>query len=288
MESFRFEPLGQVNLTYGEIQVVPGNGSHQFRMPIDVIGSWLDKDGATTAQVLTTGRVWVDRAGPRWVGELGTQVITVRGFAVSHDLVLSVTDDQLVALERGRTDGDVRFQIDLQVMLLSAPEGVHPERRTQIAFRVPASRWVELLDALGSEVAIVLRVPAPLSQPDFKLVTDDSTERTASLVQAAADLRDARLKLRNHQWRDSVAACRHVLDVIARMTSIPAENRLNQAKKRRPQDERLAAMYYATQSMIHAAHHPVDEDVAPFMWNRPMAEAVVASTAALLRAYTAG
>ena len=35
---------------------------------------------------------------------------------------------------------------------------------------------------------------------------------------------------------------RHVLDVIAKMTSIPAENQLNQAKKRRPQDERLAAM----------------------------------------------
>ena len=78
---------------------MPGNGSHQFRIPIGIIGSWLDKDGADSVQVLTTGRVWVDRAGPRWVGELGTQVITVRGYAVSHDLVLSVTDDQLVALD---------------------------------------------------------------------------------------------------------------------------------------------------------------------------------------------
>jgi hypothetical protein len=47
-------------------------------------------------------------------------------------------------------------------------------------------------------------------------------------------------------------------------------------------------MFYATQSMIHAAHHPVDEDVPPFTWNRPIAEAILASTAALLRAYTAG
>jgi hypothetical protein len=288
MESFRFEPLGQVNLTYSDIQVIPGNSSHQFRIPIDVIGSWLDKDGANTAQVLATGRVWVDRPGPRWVGELGTQVITVRGYAVSHDLLLDVTDDQLIALERGRTDGDVRFQIDLQVTLLSAPDGVHPERQTQIAFRVTPSRWVEILDALGSEVAIVLRVPSPLSEPGFELVKDDATERAASLVQAAADLRDARAKLRNHQWRDAVGACRHVLDVISKLSSIPAYDRIPTARRRRSQDERWAAMFYATEGMIHAAHHGADEGIAPFTWNRPSAEAVVASTAALLRAYTAG
>jgi hypothetical protein len=145
MESLRFEPLGQVNLTFDDIQVLPGNGSHQFRIPISLIGSWLDKDGADTAQVLTTGRVWVDRAGPRWVGELGTQVITVRGYAVSHDLLIDVTDDQLVALERGRTDGDLRFQVDLQVTLLNAPEKVYPVKQSQIAFRVTASRWGSFL-----------------------------------------------------------------------------------------------------------------------------------------------
>lgn len=66
-------------------------------------GTWLDpQDPQSNAQALLTGTVWTEQPSFRWVAGLEAQVVTLRGYAAGEELVVSLTDDQLICLERAR------------------------------------------------------------------------------------------------------------------------------------------------------------------------------------------
>jgi hypothetical protein len=285
--SVNFNPLGQIHLTFGDIHLSPGSAGHLVTMPVKVICTWLPVEPSTAnAQALVMGTVWTDQPYFRWLAGLEPQVVVIRGYPVSEELVFSVSDDELIAVERARGDGDVGIIVKLQTTLLSPPEGVHPVAQVDAQVRIPRARWLELLDQVGSEVGINLRVPSPLTDSADVPPPSISADSEASLSQAAARLRQARADLRNHSWEHCVATCRKALENVALLASVPsARSVFSIAAEQRTQDQRWAAIYHDVKSMASAAHHD-DATTEDFVWSRADAEAILAATAGLLLRFT--
>lgn len=286
--SLRFLPLGQIHMSFGDVHLTPGSGTHRLVFPIKVAGTWLDPDAPTSnTAALLVGTVWTSQPYFRWLAGLEPQVLTVRGFAVGEELVLSLSDEQLIALERARGEDDIVLDLKLQATLLPPYEGVHPITAEETTFRISRTRWLELLDQVGTEVGILLRVPSPLTDSSTTPPPAASAEDAASLAQATARLRQARAELRDHQWEHCVATCRRVLENLARLVDLPSATVVSKIKAEdRTQDERWATIYYDVKSMASAAHHD-DSTTGGFSWNRADAEALLAVTAGLLTRYTA-
>lgn len=285
--SLRFLPLGQIHMAFGDVHLTPGSGTHRLVLPIKITGTWLDPDAPTSiTAALLVGTAWTSQPYFRWLAGLELQVLTLRGFAVGEELVLSLSDEQLIALERARGEGDIVLTLKLQATLLPPYEGVHPITAEEISFRISGTRWLELLDQVGTEVGILIRVPSPLTDSALELAPAASAEDAASLAQATARLRQARADLRDHQWEHCVATCRRVLENLARLVSLPSATALSKIKPEdRTQDQRWATIYHDVKSMASAAHHD-DTTTDGFSWTRADAEAVLAATAGLLARYT--
>jgi hypothetical protein len=285
--SLRYGTLGFVSLTVGDVRISPGTGTHRLAFPIKVTGSWLNPDEPdSNAPTLLTGSVWTDQPNLRWLAPVPVQVLTVRGYEVGGELSIDLGDDQLIALERARGQADLSLVLNLQATLLSSDPGVYPVADEQVQFRIPAGRWLELLDQAGSEVGIVLRVPSPLTDSALDGPPAASAADVASLSQATARLRQARTELRDQQWEHCVATCRRVLENVARLSSLPSYGEVSKvAATDRTKNQRWAAIYYDVKSMTSAAHHD-DGTTAGFTWTRVDAEALLAATGALLVRYT--
>lgn len=286
--SLRFPPLGQIHMAFGDVHITPGYATHRVVLPVKITGTWLDPEAPTSnTAALLVGTVWTSQPYFRWLAGLEPRVLTVRGFAVGEEVVLSLSDEQLIALERARGQDDIVLNLKLQATLLPPYEWVHPISEEETSFRISRTRWLELLDQVGTEVGILIRVPSPLIDSASELAPAASAEDTASLAQATSRLRQARAELRDHQWEPCVATCRRVLENVARLVRLPSATALSKIKPvDRSQDQRWAAIYYDVKSMASAAHHD-DNTTDGFSWNRADAEAVLAATAGLLARYTA-
>lgn len=289
MASLRFLPLGQIHISLGEIHLTPGVANHRLVLQTQMTGTWLDgQDPGTNAQALLTGTIWTEQPSFRWIAGLETQVATLRSYAAAEDLVISLTDDQLICLERARGQNDVVLRLKLQATLLSPPDGVHPVAHEELSVRILSTRWLELLDQAGTEVGVLIRVPSPLTDSALAVPPAASNEDAASLAQATARLRQARAELRDQQWEHCVATCRRVLENISRLADIPsAKSVADTPAAQRNQEQRWAAIYHDVKGMANAAHHD-DSTTEGFSWSRADAEAILAATAGLLGRYTGG
>ena len=286
--SLSFHPLGQVHLALGDVHVSPGWGTHRMTLPIQVTGTWLSSEETkATTPVLLIGTVWTDQPSFRWVAGIEPQVLAVRGYQVGEELVISLSDEQLIALEGARGDGDITFILKLQATLLTPLEGVHSVAHEETTLRIPRARWMELLDQVGSEVGVLIRVPSPLTDSALEQPPTASAEDATSLSQATARLRQARAELRDGQWEHCVATCRRVLENVGRLTMLPAAKSVNSSPaEQRTQEQRWAAVFYDVKSLASAAHHD-DGTTRGFVWGRADSEAILATTAGLLRRFTA-
>jgi hypothetical protein len=257
-------------------------------VPLQVAATWLSNEQPTaTTPVLLIGSVWTDLPYFRWLGGVEPQVVALRGYPVGEELALSISDEQIIALERARGDGDVSLTIKLQVTLLASGEDVHPVVEEDVRLRIPRARWMELLDQVGSEVGILVRVPSPLTDSALERPPTTSDEDAASLTQAASRLRQARAELRDGQWEHCVATCRRVLENVGRIVNLPtAKSVASVPAEQRTQDQRWAAIFMDVKSMASAAHHD-DGTTSGFVWSRADAEAILATTAGLFRRFTA-
>lgn len=272
----RFEH-GAVHLDVGETSYLsPGVGAHRLTIPI-----WLSADGLVdggtehTTAALLTGDVAVTG---RPLAAIAPMALTLRQYRTAENLRVSLGDEQLVDLGQ-LAGGEVVLGVTVKLVLLNPPDGAHPVAETYFDHRIEAYRWNELLDQLGTHVALFLRVPAP--QP---LPADEG--ESASLAKAARRLREARDRLRDGQWENSVATCRRALDHLAALVSIPGEHVTGAiTPQNRDEEQRWAMLYHAVRDIGHAAHHD-DGTTATFRWTRADAEAVLATTGALLARYS--
>ncbi|WP_133787480.1 hypothetical protein [Kribbella sp. VKM Ac-2571] len=274
-----------VHISFDQVTLQAGNATHGVTLNFSSRATWLAPEPASeTTPMLLTGTAWVDRDGPGRLGGLQPQVVQLRGYDASEKFVLDLSDDQLIALERGRGDDGVTFRLDLQGTLLHPPDGMHPVTDEQVTVRVPGTRWMELVEQAGSEVAVLIRVPSPLRDPSLPPADGNSA---GSLTLATTRLAQARAELRDHRWEQSVGTCRKVLEILARTVKVPdADEVFNTPRRRRTQEQQWAAMYHTLKDMTHPAHHDTPH-TSQFNWSRPDAEAILAATAGLLLRYNA-
>jgi hypothetical protein len=275
---------GQIHLDVDEVYLSAGVATHRIAFKVRTRASWLDPQvPEATAPTLLLGAVWTMEPSFRWITGIDPVVFALRGYPAAEECVISLTDDQLLALERMRGEGDVQLLLKLQLALLTSATGVHPVVENETTVRISRARWMELLDQAGTEVAVLIRVRTPLTgEPS----AGDGPDGAASLSRAGARLRQARAELRDHRWEQSVATCRKVLEILKRLADIPSAKAVSAMPAQRTQLQRWAAIFHDVDSMTSAAHHH-DSTTEAFTWTRTEAEAVLGCTAALLARYTA-
>lgn len=286
--TFDYLPSGRVRFDLEGLYATAGAGAHRFALRCKSAASWLEPEPEPAgAAALLTGTVDVATRGQRWVGGLQPVLLTLRSYPVPTDLLLSVTDDQLVALDLARADGGFELVLTLQMALLEPPAGAPPVRDTQVTLPVPRGRWLDLLDQLGREVGIQIRVPSPLGSSASPSLADE--DDAASLSRTVARLRQARSQIRENQWAGAVTSCRMALDGVAALASPPLPTLASVkaiSPRERTSEQRWASLYYDAHSLASAAVHD-DEVTAGFEWSRADAEGLLAMTAALLNHYLA-
>ena len=262
-----------VLLHFGEIGLSAGVGVHRLDIGVKTHAPWLDDDA--TARVLMEGFVWLDQP-MKAVGALVPQVMTLRSYPVLERLLLTVSDEQLIAIDGAHGVSDVALRLDLQGTLLQAPATTHPTYATQVGYRVPLPRWLQLLDQVGTEVGISVRVPSPLS--DAARREGKQLGDPPSLVQAAKRLREAREQLREGRPERCVQSCRLVLE---NLNQLKPPVKVGKIPKDRSQAERWGALHEDLYSLTSAASHD-DPVTKHFSWSRADAEAVLVATAGLV------
>lgn len=280
-----FEGHGQAHIARGDIVIMPGVGSHLLHLFIETRAGWLPEKSDTKVPFALNGEIHLDSPGPKWVASLLPQALAFREYWMNEKLSWSLTDDQLIAIERTRGGDGLSLQFDLQAALLQQDSRDYPIAETQFCVRIPGEQWQRILDQAGTEVGVVLRIPSPLTDPGVLARPDLPEEERASLSRAVARLREARTELRDGRWESCVVKCRHVLETLRQLVDIPSENSVDAtAKKHRNPDQRWAAIFHAVMSLLNMAHHD-DEITMNHRWDRVEAESVLAHTAALLRKY---
>jgi hypothetical protein len=171
-----------------------------------------------------SARVYAGNTGMKWVGAVPGRVFSVRGYEVSDELVVSLTDSQLLALDAERHGHYLELIINLVGTMIHVAPGVYPSSETQLTLFIQAETWLKNLDQVGSELEIIIRVPSPLTDPG---AVPPPTSRPgdpalASRAQAVARLRQARGEIRSGQYENSVATCRLVLDSLGLLGPMPS------------------------------------------------------------------
>lgn len=281
MTTYDIGPPGRrLRMSTNDEVLRPGVAVHQLTLRINVHGSWLDSsDSQTSAAVIVEGTV--EGGSPRRpLSEIKARVMNLRSFPINEQLVVLLSDDQLLQLEVDRRDGDVELQLDLSATFLNLPPGEYPTYDTQIVYRIPARRWLELMDSAGRLIGITVRVPSPLT--DSATGGQEPGDAEPSLARAGKRLREARAALRDANPEACVRLCRHVLDSM-RLFAPPlsAEAVRKTPPQSRTEPQRWSALFHDLYSLASAASHD-DNVTADFGWSREDAQAILAATAGLL------
>jgi len=271
---------GRVRLDFDDAHLIRGIGVHALSLSYRSSADWLPMaDGTFTQAAMLTGSV---RAGATvaWLGAIAPTALALRERGGTGSVLVTLSEEQIDALGR-ESARDVELRFTLQLSLVSPPPGVHPVAETELGYRITADRWSAMLDQLGTALAIYLRVPAPLGAR----ATSDLGE-APSLTRAVSRLREAHDRARDQQWAEAVSTCRSALEELRMLVDLPAESRTRETKpQNRAEDVRWAALFYAVKGLADAASHN-DAITSEFRWSRASADAVVASTGALLAHYS--
>lgn len=284
--TIRYGGQGNIQLDFEQVHLHRGLVAHRFVVQTRAHAEWLTSAREQAVEtMLLTGQVGLDFPPNGFVAPLAAQVMTLYGSPSGTELSFSVTEEQLIAIERARGENYVRLRVDLQTTLLAPAVGVVPVQFNQAVITIDTSRWHHLLEQAGTEVGVLIRVRSSLTEPDLGTVDPDSAEG-ASLSRATAQLRRARGLLSDHNWQGCVEACRKVLENLGRLQpDMPSAEAVAAIKaKQRNQEQRWAAVFHDVMSLTSAAHHD-DPVTIPFTWRRSEAEALLAASAGLLSMY---
>jgi len=283
--TFSFAPLGQISFVLDNPQLQAGAGSSRLSIPFKTLAGWVDRESKEIIPLFLTGSVWLEPSsvGHRWLAALASQTLSVRGYHVNEELSVSLTDEQVIAIEELRgAHGDVNLRLHLQATWLTPPSGVHPTIAYQTTLSLSRAEWLRQLDQAGYEVGFLVRVPSPLTHSGIDENWAQSATHLPSRAQGAARLRQARRQFEDGDYEQCIATSRKVLENLKQLVKIPTLDQVNGVKPSdRTPDERWAVYFHATFSLTHPAHHD-DEVTRVFTWSREDAQAILASVAALL------
>jgi len=132
-----------VRIDIDDVNLRPGMAVHELSFQLKVHGLWLSKEPPSYNVLTLAARVSV---GPQ-LAALATAAttLTLYGWPSNEGLRVLISDEQLIAIEVARVQGDVEFTLDLAGTLLDVSPLPAP-MTTQVLHRVARSRWLELLD----------------------------------------------------------------------------------------------------------------------------------------------
>jgi hypothetical protein len=260
-------PLGPGKLKVrfsSELALVPGLGAHQLRLPLEVDSESLDENRL----VILGGTLWLGGNAPSYLAAWTTEdQVALRTFPITHHLVASLSDDQLVSIEQHRGAHELSLAIDVRVSMPGIQDA-WPTATDQGSVRIAASRWLKQLEGVGAAAAFTIVVPSPLVDGDR--------------ARMGAHLREARNAINDGRYGGAVASARMALEIAREREPLPGEPsiRAKPARSLSPA-ERWAALNHAVFGLASVAHHE-DEVTADAVWSRADAVAGVAATAALI------
>lgn len=198
--------------------------------------------------------------------------ISPYGSGSRHQTVRLETDldrARLEALETVRAGGNLSLNVQMQIRVDDQAQSAQEQ------FDVNQGVWVGVLEQMGFRRTLLIEVPVP------------SDGRPAGLVQAVALLGKAQEHMLHGRDRDTVAACREVLEAIAaalgdtEQVEPELHKVLFQGTSLMSKAERVRLVRRALRVMAHPAHHQ-DPAAAQVEWTRIDAAAMVTMTAGLL------
>jgi len=243
--------------------------------------SWLDEsDSSSNSPLFLTGNLAV-AGNLRRLSSFEAHILTLYAWKVDDDLWFPLTTDQLIALDSERNaGGDLHLILNLAPTLFLLTEGLHYWTTMQSTLRISAGEWLGMLDQLGTEVGIAVRVPSPLAEDGGSAPPPDAAT-VRSRAQAAGRLRQARQHFRDGRPEECVAACRLVCENLGLLSPLPDRGAVfSTPAQTRSQEQRWAALRWDLASLTSAAHHD-DQVTQDFTWTTRDAEVVLALTAAL-------
>jgi len=275
-----FGPERVLKVVFDEVWLARGAGTNQMIFRTNVSApNWLGNEHGDVVSVLATGKVACGNLGMSAVGPLGTSVWDVRGYDVQHDLVLMMSDEQVLALDHLAGPTGLILFVDVLGTWLGAPPGVI-SAGCQVQLSLSEAEWRERVDNLGGDVALTLRIPAPLRDPGAVTTAADAAT-IGSRTQAAARLRKAREALKDGRYEDCVSSCRLVLDSLALLRPLPSAKAVfGKSPRERTPDERWAVLFHDAQSLLSVAHRD-DEVTMAATFGRQDAETALALVAGL-------
>jgi hypothetical protein len=187
------------------VSITPGVGAHRLLVrvevePIEVAPgcNLVQLDGELHAEQPT---------GPRWVASFHPVPVALRTRppGLLADLVVPLTDAQVLALEQDRNGQDLQIRLDLRASLPQSRE--HAIVSGQDTRRVPASTWEAQIQQLGRAVSFTVTVPLPMDG--------------GPLADAARHLRKADQQITKGEYSDAVREARLAIQVMRDMQVWP-------------------------------------------------------------------
>ena len=265
---------------FAPIRLSRAVGGNVLSLPVELSAEWLEAEPKESASVLFTGSVRMENHASRWLGWLIPQVFALRGYRVSEELGLLLSDDQLEAVEERRGGESLDLWVQIDAHDVGGDQPSYPHAQIQAAVRVPSSTWCEQLDQVGAEVCLAIRVPAPFVDVGGVAPAADAAT-VASRSQASARLRQARDQLRDGATEQCVATCRLVLENLDVLTPpVDAQSVFKKTPRTRSPQERWDVLRHDLASLLSMAHHD-DEVTRNLSWNSADAAAVLALVSAM-------
>lgn len=257
------------------LSLMPGLGAHRLAARVEV--ERLDVAEGIN-QVTFSGEL---RAadGLGWIGSILPVSVPLRTKmnVRSVELIVPVTSEQVLELEKHRNGQEMAVQLDVEGTLPQSSG--YPFAHVQEERRVPASVWENQIEQLGLAVSFTVTVPLPMTD--------------GPLATAAKHLRTADQQITAGEYPDAIRETRLAVDAMRKLNIWPA----NGSKKRDDQDQddrygilldRLTAQTdgYADlmQALFSQASGPQHNDgaIGRASWVRSDAIALNGMTAALL------
>lgn len=270
-----------VRVDVNDVWLRGGPGAHEIRFDLKCAAPWLPDDNVDSWALMRLN-ARVDAGTGLALGPIGHAQLTclLRRFPTTEHLTLVISDEQLVGLEAMRGQGDLTFQFDVTGTLESREVDQGAFTTAQERYVVAPRQWLDALDRVGSEIAITVRVPSPLTGPAS--AGQEARTNGASASQAALRLREARRELRDGNYEGCVQVCRLVLDNLRALMPPSSLAELKRVGAQdRTQTQRWSAIFHDLYSLASGANHD-DGVTRDFVWARSDAQAVLAATAALL------
>ncbi|WP_127357252.1 hypothetical protein [Actinacidiphila soli] len=249
------------------VQLIPGWGVHRLRLIFEA--------GATgmllpPRALQLSGELWANDLGHAgWLGSMVSQW-PLQADSQGRDVTLDVTltDAQIMGLEKARKGRELELRADLTVVQLGAVDG-WPAREHQLTIRISHEEWAKALAGLNAGAFVDVLVP----------ITD-----VEDRALAARRLREAKALIGSGDFEGAVGKARSALDPVRAACNTEAlhSQAVNKKAKERTQEERWAMLIQNAYALFSGAPHDDEGTTEHFAWTRADAVAAVATAAGLL------